>query len=292
MNDTQTVPQPEPPQQAQGQRKPEEILRQIELVVENSYDAIIAETLDGVIASWNGGAEKMYGYTLEEAVGRQVSFMIPPEYKDSVVELMNKVRAGEVVADYDSVRLRKDGSRIDISLSCSPIKTNEGEIIGASIVERDITKRKEMEEKLRQIELIVENSYDAIIGETLDGLVTSWNGGAVKMYGYTAQEVIGKSVLFMLPAERQSDVALLLDKVKAKEIIIDYDSIRLRKDGSKIDISLSCSPIKTDEGNVIGASIVERDISKRKETERHITDLNDVRENRWCKVSTSRLPRY
>ena len=259
------------------QIRPEEILRQVELVVENSYDAIISETLDGVITSWNGGAVRIFGYTGDEVIGKSVSLLIPPDLQNEVPILMNKIKAGEFVADYDSVRLRKDGSKIDIAFSGSPIKKKDGTVIGVSVVERDITMRKKEEEKIRQIKLIVEDSHDAIIGKTLDGIITSWNRGATIMFGYTPEEVIGKSMVNLFPAELKEELPRLLEKVKKGEVIADYDSVWLRKDTTRADVEFSISPVHDVDKKIIGASIVGRDITERKKSERHIKELNETR---------------
>lgn len=148
--------------------------------------------------------------------------------------------------------------------------------------------QKKAEEVLRQVELIVENSYDAIISESLDGIITSWNRGATRMLGYSAQEVIGKSSLFLLPPELKDQVPALLNKVREGEFIADYDSVRLHKDGTRIDVAISLSPIKTEDGTVIGASIVERDITARKKAERHIKELNETR-NKFITIISHQL---
>lgn len=270
------------------QEATEEALRQIQLIVENSHDAIIGETLDGIITAWNGGAAKMFGYAAHEAIGKSILFLLPPEMKDEVAALMNKVRAGEVVADYDSVRLRKDGSRIAVALSISPIKTEDGTIIGASTVERDITLRKKAEEVLRQIRLIVEDSHDAIIGKTLDGVITSWNGGAKTMFGYSPAEVIGKPMTNLFPPELKDELPRLLEKVRRGEVIADYDSVWLRKDGTRADVEFSISPVHAETGAVTGASVVGRDITERKKAERHIKELNEVR-NKFIAIISHQL---
>lgn len=148
--------------------------------------------------------------------------------------------------------------------------------------------QKTAEEVLRQIQLIVENSHDAIIGETLDGVITAWNGGAARMFGYSAAEIIGKSVLLLVPPELQSEVPALVNKVKTGDIIPDYDSVRLCKDGTRIDVALSISPVKMEDGAIIGVSIVERDISERKKNERHIKELNEVR-NKFIAIISHQL---
>lgn len=137
--------------------------------------------------------------------------------------------------------------------------------------------RKAAEETLRQIQLIVENSHDAIIGKTLEGVITSWNGGATKMFGYSPDEVIGKPMANLFPPELKDELPKLLDKVRRGEIIADYDSIWLRKDGTRADVEFSLSPVHTDDGKIIGASLVGRDITERMKNERHIKELNETR---------------
>lgn len=261
---------------------------QLEAIVENSYDAIIGETLEGIVTSWNGGARKMLGYSAEEVIGKSVLFMVPAELRDDISAVFQKIKAGEVVADHDSVRLRKDGTRIDVSFSSSPVVKEDGTVIGISCVERDITARKKEEEVLRQIKLIVENSHDAIIGETLDGIVTSWNGGAKKMFGYLPGEMVGKSMTNLFPAELKDELPRLLEKVRSGEIIPDYDSVWLRKDNTRADVEFSISPVKGEDGVIIGASIVGRDITKRKEGERHIKELNETR-NKFIAIISHQL---
>jgi PAS domain S-box-containing protein len=266
----------------------EESLRQTQSIVNNSYDAIIGETLDGTITSWNGGAERMFGYKAEEVIGRSILFLVPDDVKDEVSSVFKKLKEGEVIADYDSARTRRDGKRVEVSFSSSPIKTPDGTIVGVSCVERDVTNRKTEEESLRQIKLIVENSYDAIIGETLDGTITSWNGGAERMFGYAAKEIIGKSVSILLPAEMKDEMPTLLNKVKQGQFIADYDSVMLKKDGSRIDVAFSGSPIKDSDGTIVGASVVERDITVRKQGELHIKELNEIR-NKFIAIVSHQL---
>ena len=269
------MPQPLP--NIVDQKKVEESMRQIQLVVDNSYDAIIGETFDGIITSWNGGATRMFGYTVSEMIGKSILNMLPPEMKDELPEQLSKIKKGEVISDYDTIRLRKDGSRLNVAISMSPIKDASGALIGASVVERDITARKKSEESMRQIQLVVDNSYDAIIGETLEGIITSWNQGATRMLGYNASEMIGESIILLYPPELKDELSKLLSKVKSGEAIAGQDSVRLRKDGTKIDIALTISPIKNKGGGITGASIVYRDITQRKKDEAHIEELNEVR---------------
>src|SRR6185369_9242805 len=147
-------------------------------IVESSDDAIISKTLDGIITSWNKGAEKIFGYTAEEAIGKPISILIPPERYDEEPVILAKIRSGENIEHYETVRVTKDGRLVDISLSISPIRTDKGEIIGASKIARDITDRKRSDFIQARLAAIVESSDDAIISKTLDGIITSWNKGA------------------------------------------------------------------------------------------------------------------
>ncbi|KKR12199.1 MAG: Sensory box protein [Candidatus Wolfebacteria bacterium GW2011_GWC2_39_22] len=242
-------------------------LLQLAAIVEESHDAIIGKTLDGIITSWNGGATKMFGYLPEEVIGKPMTNLFPPELKDELPRLLEKVRRGEIIADYDSIWLRKDGTRADVEFSISPVHTEGSAIIGASLVGRDITARKTAEESMRQTQLIVENSYDA--------------GGAAKMFGYTAQESIGKNISFLAPPEMQDEMPKLLERIKAGEVIADYDTVRVRKDGSRIAVALSISPIKTEDGAIIGASLVKRDIRARKKAEESMRQIQLIVENSY-----------
>lgn len=276
------------PQSISEQKTAEEVLRQIELIVENAHDAIIGENLEGVITAWNGGATKMFGYSAQEAIGKSSLFLLPPELKDQVPALLNRIKAGEVIADYDSVRLRKDGTRIDVAISLSPVLTEGGAVMGASIVERDITTRKKAEESMRQIQLIVEDSHDAIVGKTLEGIITSWNGGAQKMFGYATGEVIGKPMTNLFPPELKDELPRLLEKVRRGEIVADYDSLWLRKDGTRADVEFSISPVHDEKGAIIGASLVGRDITERKKSEQHIKELDEMR-NKFIAIISHQL---
>jgi PAS domain S-box-containing protein len=134
------------------ERKRAEVERaRLAAIVESSDDVILSKTLEGIITSWNKGAEKIYGYTAEEAVGQPVSMLVPPERPNEIPEILQKIRLGEKVDHFETVRMTKDGRRLDISLTVSPIRNSEGEIVGASTIARDITERKRAEEAMRQV---------------------------------------------------------------------------------------------------------------------------------------------
>src|SRR5690348_5205725 len=163
-------------------------------IVDSSDDAIKAKTLDGIITSWNRGAERIYGYSAEEIIGKPISVLTPSERPDDMKGILARVAKGERVEHYETVRQRKDGRLIDISLTVSPIYDSEGVLIGVSSIARDITERKRADERLlaanRSIDArnallasIVDCYDDAIIAKTAEGLITSWNRGAYLIYG-------------------------------------------------------------------------------------------------------------
>jgi len=167
-------------------------------IIDSADDAIISKTLEGIITSWNKGAERIFGYTADEVIGKSVQILIPDDHPDEEPRILARLRAGKRIEHYETQRVRKDGSLVDISLTVSPIKNPDGKIIGASKIVHDITERKRAEEKLLQTAAIVENSDDAIISKDLDGRILSWNPGAERLYGYTAAEAIGQSITMLI----------------------------------------------------------------------------------------------
>lgn len=232
-------------------------------VVENSDDAIITKDLNGVITSWNRGAEAIFGYSAEEAIGQSITILIPLDRIDEEPEILKRICRGEKIDHYETVRQRRDGTLIDISLTVSPLRSSTGEIFGASKIARDITHSKRSYTDLIRLASIVESSDDAIITKDLNGIITSWNRGAEKMFGYAANEAIGKSVTMLMPPERTDEEPEILERVRAGEKIDHYETVRCRKDGTRVHISLSVSPLLDDRGRVIGASKIARNIDER-----------------------------
>ncbi len=133
-----------------GQRRAVEASLRLAAIVESSDDAIVGESLDGCITAWNKGAERLYGYAADEVVGRPLSVLVPPDHPDELTALMERIRRGESIDHYETVRVRKDGSRVDVSLSISPVRDADGEVVGAAKIARDITERRRAEESLRR----------------------------------------------------------------------------------------------------------------------------------------------
>ncbi|MEO8822489.1 MAG: PAS domain S-box protein [Ginsengibacter sp.] len=237
-------------------------------IVDSSDDAIISKTLNGIITSWNRSATKMFGYTEDEAIGRHISLLIPPE---SVVEeelIMENIIKGEKIDHFETARIAKDGTEKFISLTVSPIKNRKGDVIGVSKIARDIADKDQQDEKQAILAAIVNSSDDAIISKTLQGIITSWNQAAFKMFGYTEEEAIGKHISLIIPKDRLDEETKIIESLSRGEKIDHFETIRIAKNGALRDISLTISPIRGRRGKIIGASKIARDISMRKEAEK------------------------
>ncbi len=138
---------------------------------------------------------------------------------------------------------------------------------------RDITERKRAEEACARLAAIVEFSDDAIIGKTLEGTITDWNRGAQKIYGYSTQEVIGKPINILVPPDRPNEIPKILERLRRGEAIDHYETVGVTKDGRRVNISLSISPIRDSSGNIVGASTIARDITERKRAEERLLYL-------------------
>ncbi len=243
---------------------PDEAVLRLAAIVESSDDAIASKDLNGIITSWNASAERIFGYKPEEIIGKPVLTIIPPELHHEEAEILKKIRAGERIDHYETVRLRKDGKRIDVSLTISPIKDASGTVIGASKIARDITEKKRWDESRSWLAAIVESSDDAIVGKDLNGIVTTWNAGAERLFGYTADEIIGRPIITIIPPELHAEEPAILANLRAGLPVEHYDTERLNKNGERVAVSLTISPIRDSTGRIVGASKIARDISDRK----------------------------
>jgi PAS domain S-box-containing protein len=246
----------------------EKTRRRLAAIIESSEDAIASKDLDGIITSWNKSAERLFGYTAEEIIGQPVTTIIPPELHNDEPNILGKIRAGERIEHFQTVRVRKDGQLINVSLTVSPIKDDKGKIVGAAKIVRDVTRQKKLEEAALRLAAIVESSDDAIASKDLNGIITSWNRSAEKLFGYKAEEIVGQPVTTIIPPELHHDETMILSKIRRGEKIDHFETIRLHKNGERIEVSLTISPIKDDNGNVIGAAKIIRNITETNKIER------------------------
>jgi PAS domain S-box-containing protein len=238
-------------------------LRYLARIIESSDDAIVSKDLNSTIQSWNRAAERIFGYTAEEAIGRSNRMIIPADRQDEEDAVMARIRKGDSVSHFETIRMRKDGSFVPISLTVSPVHDDRGVVIGASKIARDLSERIGAERAARRLKAVVESSDDAIITKSLDSIITSWNRAAERMFGYTAEEAIGRSIRMIIPDDRQGEEDTVLTRIRAGQSVDHFETIRLRKDGAQVTISLSVSPILDDHGKVVGASKIARDITER-----------------------------
>ncbi|HEX8688201.1 MAG TPA: PAS domain S-box protein, partial [Pyrinomonadaceae bacterium] len=165
-----------------GIRSPEAAPYWLSAIIESADDAIITKTLEGVITSWNRGAERIFGYTADEAIGKPVTMLIPEDHLDEEPTILSRIRRGERIEHYETVRRRKDGTLVDISLTVSPIRGPDGTIVGASKIARDITEQKGAHETLRAQAEVISQAYDAIFLRDSSNRITLWNRGAERTY--------------------------------------------------------------------------------------------------------------
>lgn len=243
-------------------------------IVASTDDTIISKTLDGVITSWNPAAEKMFGYSAAEAIGRHITLIIPPERLDEEVFIISQVKKGLKVDHFETIRQSKDGTRIPLSLTVSPVRNSNGEIVGASKIARDISERQKADEKQAVLSAIVTASDDAIISKTLQGIITSWNPAAERMFGYSETDAVGQHISLIIPADRLSEEDVIIDNISRGKRIDHFETVRQTKDGRLIPISVSISPIMSGNGNIIGASKIARDISEQKKVYDQLKELN------------------
>ncbi|HZF05418.1 MAG TPA: PAS domain S-box protein [Patescibacteria group bacterium] len=225
-------------------------------IVDASDDAIVSETLDGIITSWNPAAEKLFGWPASAALGRHVTLIIPPERHAEEPEMLVRVRRGDVVNHFETVRVTKDGRLVDISLTVSPVKDSTGHIVGASKIARDIRERRRFDETRGRLAAIVDSSEDVIISKTLDGIITSWNGAAERMFGWTPAEAIGRHLTLIIPEERRAEEDEVIAKIRRGERVEHFDTVRITRDRRLIDVSITVSPVRDSTGRIDVSRVV------------------------------------
>jgi PAS domain S-box-containing protein len=219
---------------------------------------------DGTILWANTTELAMLGYTREEYVGRNISEF----HTDQLVidDILGRLCRGEKLRNYEA-RLRCKSGAVKIVLIDSSVLWENGRFVHTQCFTHDITEQREAEVSNRRLAAIVESSDDAIISKSLKGIITSWNQGAERIFGYTAAEAIGRSIIMLIPPARHGEEAEIISRVARGERIEHYETVRQRKDGSCLEISLTVSPVKDALGRIVGISKIARDITPRKRTE-------------------------
>ncbi|MGA8298559.1 MAG: PAS domain S-box protein, partial [Terriglobales bacterium] len=251
-------------------------------------DAMVAVDAQGEIVQVNSQTERLFGYTQGELIGQKVEMLVPEslrgEHHHHRDRFHEKPQTRRMGAALDLRGRRKDGSEFPVEISLSPVHTDSGLVVLSAI--RDITDRKRIEEELRKahvelraskdrelseqrsrMALIVDSSQDAIIAKDQDGIITNWNKGAEQVYGYTAEEAIGKPITILAPEERRDETMTILARIRTGERVEPFETVRVRKDGQRLSVSLSVSPIQSANGDIVGASIIARDVTGQRRAE-------------------------
>jgi PAS domain S-box-containing protein len=224
----------------------------------------------GYLAECNDAMARMYGHArAEEIVGARLGDLLPYSIPENVEYLRAFVRSGYQLTDAESQEVDRHGNTKYFSNNLTGLVENEY-LLRVWGTQRDITERKQGEQTSSRLAAIVESSDDAIIGKSLDGTVTSWNRGAQKIYGYSTEEIVGKPISVLTPPDRYDEILDVLEKVRRGERIDNYETVCLKKDGDRINVSITVSPMTDSVGNVVGASTIARDITERKRAEEAI----------------------
>jgi PAS domain S-box-containing protein len=242
----------------------------VRAVLNSAISAVIVIDVNGKIIDWNPRAERIFGWTRAEALGQELEeLIIPPDYQQAHRRGLDHFQAtgeGPVLNRLiELTALRRNGTEFPVELSVSPMHT-DGAVTFCGFI-TDITERKREEKVRAQLASIVESSEDAIISKTLDGVITSWNPGAEKLFGYTAHECIGQPMLMLFPPELADEERGILSKIVAGETADHFDTVRVARDGRRVDVSVTISPIRGNQGDVVGASTIAHDIADRKQAD-------------------------
>jgi PAS domain S-box-containing protein len=272
-------------------RRTEEDLRRLASIVSCSDDAIVGKTMEGIVTSWNAAAERIYGYSASEAIGQPVTMLVPLGRSDEVLFLLERLKRGETVDHFETVRVRKDGKQVQVEVTVSPIRDALERIVGASTIARDISVRKEAEKHLIQMEAryrgLLEAAPDAVVVVNQDGEIVLLNFLAEKYFGYQRDELIGQKVKHIIPEGFVERLATHGIGIRGDPIVPQMGTgIELygrRKDGSDFPIEIMLSPLDVVDGILITASI--RDITERKQREDDLSRLAALAEDRLRALS-------
>ena len=250
------------------QKHAEENLAQLALIVESSDDAISSVTPDGIISSWNKGAERIYGYSASEVVGRPITILSPPDRPDEISKILGRLRRGERVQAFETIRIRKGGQPIDVSLTVSPVMDPTGKVIATAAVARNITAHKREEERSRRLAQLVDSATELISTGDREGRITFMNQAFLRAIGWSEHEIIGKHFRDVVLSLNNSPV--LREQIQTG--IMEQggwkgECLHCRKDGTDFPVYLSVGPLKDSAGRIIGNVGIVRDLTESKRAE-------------------------
>ncbi len=243
-------------------------------IVESSDDAIISKDLDGIIRSWNASAERLFGYTADEAVGRHITLLIPQAFRREEDAILAQIRRGERVEHYQTVRVAKDGRLLDISLSVSPIFDASGQVIGASKIARDVSVQHQAELALRNsrelLDTVISAAPVAVAIMDANGVVNYWNGAAERIFGWSAEEIFSSAA----PTQDSARVQLLhtLRRSTPGDSVEGVETTIVRKNGIRLEIAIWSTNLRTAPHETPRKLIIAADVSEQRRTQRALRD--------------------
>jgi PAS domain S-box-containing protein len=246
-------------------------------IVESSDDAIYSKDSATVITSWNRSAERLYGYSSVEAVGQPLAMLVPEWRKGEELRILQRILRGERVDHFETQRVRKDGRVVDVSITVSPVRDAQGEIVAASVSARDVTVLKEIRKGHERLAALVEWSDDAIYTKDANAIITSWNPAAERLYGYSAGEAVGRPIAMLLPPARMGEDFEIMRRILRRERVDHFETERVTKDGRIVRVSISVSPVKDESGKIIEASIIARDITEQQRARLALAEAREAR---------------
>ncbi|HEY2600668.1 MAG TPA: PAS domain S-box protein [Thermoleophilaceae bacterium] len=260
-------------------------------VLSSALDCIVTMDGGGRVVEFNPAAERTFGYGQEDAVGRELAeLIIPPDmrarHREGLARYFSTGEAPILDRRIELRAMRKDGSEFPVEVTVTSIGVEPPLFTGYL---RDLTIQREAEELQHRMAAIVESSDDAILSKDRDLIIRSWNRGAERLYGYTSLEAIGRPIQILIPPDRQGEEVELLERVLRDERVEHYETRRRRKDGSIVDVSLTVSPLREPDGQIVGASVIGRDISERKRMDEQSAEL--LRMEQETRLLTERAER-
>jgi PAS domain S-box-containing protein len=246
-------------------KRAEEVRGWLAAIVESSEDAIISKTLEGTVTAWNRGAEKIFGFTTEEAIGKPMLMLFPPDRISEEADILARICNGESVRNFETVRIRKDGRAINVSSTVSPIRDGSGEIVGASKIARDITEHKRAEEDLREQARVLDLAQ--VLVRELDGRIVLWNRGAENLYGFTKEEALGRASHELLQTEFPEPLEQIQQKLMQSGSW-EGELIHRKRDHSTIVVSSLWIVHRDERGNPLRILEANTDVTARKSAER------------------------
>jgi PAS domain S-box-containing protein len=244
--------------------KAQEVSGKLAAIVESSDDAIISMTLDGIITSWNPGAEKLFGHSAAEAVGASIRKIMPPEHENEEKQILARIAKGESIDHYETRRVRKDGKQIDVAVTISPLRDNSGRVVGASKIARDITERKRVEEEFRQQAGLL-NLAPALVRDMNDRIVL-WTRGAEQLYGYTQEEALGRVCHELLKTEFPTPLFEIEKQIRT-EGVWEGELDHRTRDGKRVVVASQWMLHRDAKGKPSRVLEVNADITAQKQAE-------------------------